>query len=202
MDRDRNYKMTIKNDRLFFTTSSFTAEKGSVLHKGVYTKEFSSMLFASAVCIFAYLLIYYTVSRIIYIHLLIIIFLFVVSFLVSRAYLFRERVLELLIDKPNKNVRMSRSGILGKKPEDIHLDAILTVEVGSRTFTPENIDGIKFVQKISLQHGSEVPGLGDAEEFITLSLKLKDGTERIFYVGRIEDEPELPLNDIKNFLKK
>ena len=71
----------------------------------------------------------------------------------------------------------------------------------------ENIDGIQFVQRISAQHGSAMPELTDVEEFITLSLKLTDGSERIIYAGKIDGgkidgEPSIPLNEIRSFLNK
>ncbi|TNF53219.1 hypothetical protein EP227_06240 [bacterium] len=80
------------------------------------------------------------------------------------------------------------------------MDQISSIEVGSVKYVPENIDGIDFVQKISLQHGSPVPGLGDEEEYITLLLNLADGSERIIYAGRSEEEPELPITEMRNFL--
>ncbi|HDH01423.1 MAG TPA: hypothetical protein ENG80_06415 [Nitrospirae bacterium] len=80
------------------------------------------------------------------------------------------------------------------------LDSISSVVAGSKKFVPENIDGIRFVEKISAQHGSFVPGLGDEEEYVTLSLKLSDGTERIIYAVRTDDEPDIPLKQIQRFL--
>ena len=81
---------------------------------------------------------------------------------------------------------------------------IIAVEAGSKSLIHENRDAVRFVQKISLQHGSEVPGLVQAEEFVTLVLKLRDGTERVIFAGKIEDdadgEPELPLKEIQDFL--
>jgi hypothetical protein len=80
------------------------------------------------------------------------------------------------------------------------LDHISSIEVGSIKYVPENIDGIDFVQRISLQHGSAVPDLGNEEEYITLLLKLTDGSEQIIYAGRSEEAPELPITEMRNFL--
>jgi hypothetical protein len=82
----------------------------------------------------------------------------------------------------------------------IPLDHISSIEMGSIKFVPENIDGINFVQKISLQHGSALPGLGNEEEYIILLLKLTDGSERIIYADRSEEEPELPITEMRTFL--
>ncbi|MEF9426090.1 MAG: hypothetical protein L0922_00845 [Candidatus Mariimomonas ferrooxydans] len=203
---NKKYQIKIEKDRLLFTTTSFKAEKKSVLYEGIYTKEFSSMLFASATCVFVYIAIYSTGGEITFIRLLIIILTFIAAFLGSMKFLFREKYLEVVFDRTDKTVRITFKGSIKKNIEEIPMDNIKSIDVGSKKFTPENIDGIKFVEKISLQHGSFIPGLGDEEEFITLSLRLNDSSERLIYAGRLEGkiggEPELPLKEIKRFLKK
>jgi hypothetical protein len=198
----KNYRIKIENNRLTFKTFSFRAEKGSVLHEGVYTKEFASMLFSSAVCIAAYQVMVYVADRIAPVHFLYIILLFIISFLGSRKFLFKERYQKVVFNKKDNTATISRPGLLKKNTEKIPLDRIRSVEVGSEKFTPENINGIKFVEKISLQHGSYTPGLADVEEFVTLTLKLTDGSDRVLFAGRIEEEPILPIQAIKDFLGK
>lgn len=197
-----NYKIKIEGDKLVFITSSFKAERSSVLHSGVYTNEFSSMLLASAAAMAAYML---TVSRQPVVRYTVLIIIFAVSFIGANKYIFKERELQVVFDRKDKTVHMIQSGLFTKKREDIPFANIKSVDIGSRQFVPENIDGINFVQKISAQHGSAVPGLGEAEEFITLSLKLTDGSERIIYAariygGEIDGEPEIPVREIRNFL--
>jgi hypothetical protein len=92
----KNYHITIGQDMLSFMTSSFQAEKESVLPKGVYTKEFSAMLCASAACILAYMIISFTVNLITAIHIVILIGIFITFFLFSRKFLFREKYLEVI----------------------------------------------------------------------------------------------------------
>jgi hypothetical protein len=197
---NKKYQIKTEKDKLIFTTTSFKAEKESVLHKGIYSKEFASMLFASAICVFAYMFIAFISNEIVFIHILIIIFVFIFAFLGSRKFLFNEKYIEVVFNKSNNTVSITRPGVIKKSTEKIPLDNIRSVDVGSKKFIPENIDGIKFVEKISLQHGSFIPGLGDVEEFITLLLRLTDGSERIIYAGRIEEEPDIPVEKIKDFL--
>jgi hypothetical protein len=207
MNKKNNYQLKTENDRLVFTTSSFRAEKTSVLHSGVYTREFSSMLFASAVAVFVHMAISsININTAVY-RYLIIIFLFVVSFLGANKFIFKKTHIEVIFDKPEKTAIITRYGIIIKKTEEIPFSSIKSVELGSRKFIPENIDGIEFVQRISAQHGSAMPELTDVEEFITLSLKLTDGSERIIYAGKIDGgkingEPSVPLNEIRSFLNK
>ena len=49
-----------------------------------------------------------------------------------------------------------------------------------------------------------MPGLGEEKDFVTLLLKLTDGTERTIYTGKIDNknEPSLPINEIRDFLEK
>ncbi|MEF9427336.1 MAG: hypothetical protein L0956_09280, partial [Candidatus Mariimomonas ferrooxydans] len=201
---NKKYQIKIEKDRLFFITTSFKAEQKSVLPKGIYTKEFASMLSASAACMFVYMVISFASDEIIFIHLLIIILTFIAAFLGSRKFLFKEKYMEVVFDRTDNTVRITLTGIIKATKEEIPLDNIKSIDVGSKKFTPENIDGINFVEKISLQHGSFVPGLRDEEEFITLSLKLNNGSERTIYSERIEGkiggEPELPLKEMSSFL--
>ncbi len=197
-----NYQLEIEGGKLVFKTSFFKAEKTSVLHSGVYTKEFSSMLFASAAAMAAYML---TGVRPPVVRYALLIIIFAAAFLLAGKYIFKERELQVVFDKKEKTVFIFQSGLLTKKRENIPFANIKSVDIGSRRFVPENIDGINFVQKISAQHGSAVPGLGEAEEFITLSLQLTDSSERIIYAariyeGKIDGEPEIPVRAIRNFL--
>ena len=201
MDNRKKYQIKIEKNTLIFTTSSFKAEKQSVLHKGIYTKEFSSMLFASAAAIVSYLVVRGISTDTVFIHYLITVFVFIGAFLGAGRFIFKERYLMVVFNKPKNIATITRSGFLRKKTEKIPLHSIRSVEVGTKTFTPENIDGIKFVERISLQHGSFIPGLADEEEFVILSLKLSDGSERIMYAGETKDEPHIPQKEIRDFLE-
>ena len=198
------YTISIQGDRLIFRTSSFRAEKESVLHKGVYTKEFSSMLFASGVCILFYMAVAF-LTGVRLVHHLVAVTIFVLSFLGARQWLFRDRSLEVVFDRAHGMVRISYPGFF-RRQESIPMGEIASVEMGSRRFVPQNIDGIEFVERISAQHGSPVPGLRDEEEFVTLVLRLRDGTERIIYAQRVEarvgGEPYIPLREIREFLRE
>jgi hypothetical protein len=201
------YEIRLENDMLIFKTSSFRAEKTSVLHSGVYTKEFTSMLSASAAVIFLYVTAQSIIAELRFIHHLLMVIAFAAVFLVSRKFIFRDKYLEVDFDRKNRIIHIIQCGVLGSRTEKIPFEKIRSVEIGNRKFIPENIDGIDFVQKISAQHGSAVPGLSETEEFITLSLLLTDGSERIIYAAKINGnkvngEPEVPLNTIKNFLKE
>ena len=202
MKYQNSYTLNIETNRLYFSTSSFKAEKESVLHKGMYNYELSSMmasLFLSG-AIYAVTVFYFKASAI---HYVMSTLAFIISFIYFRKYIFRERELEAVFDKTAKVVRLCRPGIIWMRNENIPFHRIMSIEVGSKQFPPTNIDGIEFVQKISAQHGTPVPGLGEEKEFVTLLLKLDDGSERIMYAEEINNmnEPSLPIKEIRDFMK-
>lgn len=196
----KKYNINIVNDTLTFTTGSFRAEKSSVLPRGVYSPEFSSMLSAAAICVMVYILVpqIRDISSAFLIIILTVVY--VICFLGARKFLFHDRNLKAVFDKKSRLLEVETTRVLIKKRRKYPLDNIRSVEVGSKRFIPENIDGIKFVEKISAQHGSYVPGLDETEEFVTLSVKFKDGNEQTIFAGKIDDEPEIPLREINNFL--
>lgn len=199
MDDEKNYSIKTEGDTLTFRTSFFKAEKSSVLHSGVYSKEFMSILFASGACMFMYMLLSPSLSGLsLYAAL---VFVLVAAFTGARRYIFKEKYLEAVFNRSSGTARLIHPGF-PKKTEEIPLADIESIEIGTKRFEPENKDGADFVQKISIQHGSAVPGLGEPEEFITLSLRLKDGSEKIIYAGNVKEEPELPVPEIRKFLSK
>lgn len=201
----KKYELKTEKDKMIFKTSSFKAEKTSVLHAGVYTKEFASILLASALCIFAYMLSDFAGLQSKVARYIMVMFILITTFLGSRKFIFKEKYLEINFDKSARWVTIIRHGIISRKTERIPFANIKSVDLGSKKFVPENIDGIDFVQKISAQHGSAVPGLSEVEEFVTLALNLKDGSDRIIFAvkidgGKIDGEPYIPVKEIRSFL--
>jgi Ca2+/Na+ antiporter len=193
------YQVTMDREELSFRTSSFSAERSSVLHAGVYTREFSSMLLASAICMMFYMLFVYLWYMSVLQYLLLTA-LFVVIFLSSRQFIFIEKELEVVFSQSKKHAEMIMNGIFRRRLEDVPFDNIISVETGTETFVPENIDGIKFVQKISAQHGSAMPDMDRPEVFATMYLNLKDGTKRTIYAGKTGRDLMTPAEQINNFL--
>ncbi len=196
---------TLKKDdsRLVFSTSSYRVDKGSVLHKGIYNHEFASMMASVIICGSVYVVIAFN-DEIMVVHYLSLICLFIILFASLRKFVFRERMLELMINRDGETASIITPGLFTDMNESIPLSEIDTVEAGSLSLFPEDRDAAKFVEKISRQHGSVVPGLADEAEFVTLSLKLTDGTGRLIYAQRLFDneEADLPLNEINSYLKK
>jgi len=198
IEQNSSYELNIVDNILTFTTASFKAEKTSVLPSGVYSKEFSSMLLASALCTFVYMFTDFINSTAL--RSAIFLLFFILFFFGTRKYIFYDKKLKVKFNNNANTVLITRPRIILSKTEELPFSKIRSVEIGNKKFSPNNPDGVAFVEKISAQHGSFVPGLGDEEEFVTLSLKLHDGTERVIFAGHVEDEPEIPLMKIRAHL--
>ena len=203
MTQKKPYTIITELNKLCFSTYSYEADKESMLHKGIYNYEMASILSATmiAATVYVILALYFKVTVI---HFIASTLMFIIAFVSSRRFIFRERDLEIVFDKTRKIATLRTPRLVGMRTENISFDSILSVEAGNRHIIPVNIDGIQFVQKISAQHGSPIPGLGEEKDFVTLLLKLTDGTERTIYTGKIDNKnkPSLPINEIRDFLKK
>ncbi len=195
------YDIKTDSNTMTFSTPFFKAEKSSVLHPGVYTKEFNSMLLSGAACLFVYMITEFMSHKLAILRYILLVVILVATFIGGTKVLFKEKYLEAVFNKSEQSVTISYSGLFSKKVETLLFADIKSVDLGIKSFVPENIDGINFVQKISAQHGSAIPDLDQNEEFITVALRLTDKSERIIFAGRSDSEPEVPFNEIKQYLE-
>ncbi len=199
--RTKYYDIKTEGNTMTFTTPFFKAEKSSVLHSGIYSKEFNSMLLSGAACLFVYILTEFMAHKLAVLRYLLLVVILVTTFIVGTKVIFKEKYLEAVFNKSDQLITFTESGLFSNKVETLPFADIESVEIGTKTFAPENTDGVAFVQKISLQHGSAVPGLDQTEEFVTVLLKLSDNSEKIIFAGKTDTEPETPFNEIKQYLE-
>ncbi|MBI3592450.1 MAG: hypothetical protein HY099_03050, partial [Nitrospirae bacterium] len=83
LSNEVSYQIEIKDNVLVFRTTSFKAEKGSVLHSGIYNRELASSLAAGA-CITLAGFFFAFRDKITAIHFIAALFLFAVLFLFFR----------------------------------------------------------------------------------------------------------------------
>ncbi|MFZ6006685.1 MAG: hypothetical protein ACOYU2_03410 [Nitrospirota bacterium] len=168
------YQMDIKDNMLIFRTSSFRAEKGSVLHSGIYNRELSSSLAAGALVMllgFFFAVRFKTTA----VHFIAALLLFVIFFIVFRTYIFLETVLCVAVDKKNGNIDIALERIFGKRRITSPLSELDNIRQDYLAVTPENPDGIKLVEQVALQHGTVIPGFGKTAEFYTVEMEFKNG---------------------------
>lgn len=195
-----SYQMDIKDNMLVFRTSSFKAEKGSVLHSGIYNRELSSTLAAGALVML--LGFFFSVRfKITAVHFIVALLLFVIFFIVFRTYIFLETVLCVAVDKKNGNIDIALERIFGKKRITSPLSELDNIRQGYLAVTPENPDGIRLVEQVALQHGTVIPGFGKTSEFYTVELEFKDGRRFTIFSSEEPSMAEDIATRFKNFIK-
>ncbi len=195
------YQMDIKDNMLIFRTTSFMAEKGSVLHSGIYNRELSSSLAAGALVM---LLGFFFAARykITAFYFLFALVLFAALFLVFRTYIFREPVLCVAIDKDRGDINLSFNRMFGKKSLSFELARLKDIRQEHVSIAPENPDGIRFVEKIALQHGTVIPGFGKAAEFYTVEMEFENRKRIMIFSSEDPSEVNDIATKIKNFIER
>lgn len=195
-----NFTLEIKNNLLIFRTTSFKAEKGSILHSGIYNRELASSL-ASGLFIMILGFFFALRFNISTIHLLLGLVLFALSFIFFRTFIFKEPKLTLVIDKEKRNLNLSLQGLINKKI-DIPFSGLVSIKQGYFKIAPENIDGIRLVEKVALQHGTAIPGFGKTVELFTVEMELVRGEKiTLFSSENLSDVHEI-ITKILNFIKE
>lgn len=199
-DSEKKYQTERKETFLLFRTESFSAEREGVLHKGIYNKEFASVLssLATAGLIFAALAMQHERTILPHVAFAVI---FIGGYPLFRMFVFKDRSLEALFDQSRGLAEISISGLIGKKTESFPLLTINSVLIERLSIGVENPDGVEFVEKIAAQHGTVIPGFGEEKTFFLLKLILADGCDRLIYADTEMKDVMDAHAEIKEFLK-
>lgn len=192
------YRLEREDNISVFRTGSFSAEGRSVLHSGIYNRELSSSLAAGA-AVLAFGLFFARYFEMSALFFIVTIVLFAILFVLFRIYIFREPALEAVFDKGKgiitvsvrKRIRTVVRSYSARKLSGITLDHV--------TVQPQNIDGVEFVEKIALQHGTVIPGFGKKEEFYTVSLDFQ-GEKVVIFSAREKQGAEAAAAELRNQL--
>lgn len=184
---NNDYSIRYAGGTLVFRTTSFSADTASVLHTGIYNREFASVLASMALAGLVYTLLVVNYGRSLVAYAAFILLL-VGGFVVFREFIFEARYLEAVFDKDGEVVIIAVGGLRKKTKDRIPLKSVTGVMLEKKKSEIENPDGVKFVEKISLQHGVVIPGFGEARISYLLKLNLSDGSDRLIYVaGEMKD---------------
>ncbi len=197
---NRKYSIRRTGSLLTFRTASFSDETASVLHTGIYNREFASVLASLALAGFVYLLLETHFEKTVLFNIVFIV-VFIGGFPLFRTFIFRERYLETVFDTAAGKADLFFAGVTRRKKESIALADIGQVLIESRKQKIENPDGVEFVEKISLQHGVAIPGFGEETVRYLLKLKLADGTYRTIYADKDMHAVMEAHGEITAFLK-
>lgn len=197
---EKRYKTERTGSLLLFRTENFSAERDSVLHKGIYNKEFASVLSSVAVAGLIYAALAMQQKRMILPHIAFAV-IFIGGYPLFRMFVFKDRYLEALFDLSKGLAEISISGLLGKKTESLPLSSVKNVLIESKKLGVENPDAVEFVEKISAQHGTVIPGFGEEKTFFMLKVILADGSDRMIYADTEMQDVMDAHEEIKGFLK-
>jgi hypothetical protein len=178
--KNRKYNIHRTTTVLVFRTASFSDETASVLHSGIYNREFASVLASLALAGLVYLLLVTHFEKTVLFNI-VFVAVFVGGFPFFRTFIFKEKYMETVFDTAAGRAEIFITGITRRKKESIALADIGQVLIESRKQKIENPDGVEFVEKISLQHGVAIPGFGEETVRYLLRLKLSDDTYRTIH---------------------
>ncbi len=197
---DKNYTISKEQDKLIFATPSYKVGPDSVLHSGIYNREFSSVLASAAVAGIVYVLVAMNTGNTI-VRSLVFLLTFSGGFPFFRKFVFKESLMEVVFNTAAGEAKIYTSWITKRLKETISIKNIQNISIESRKQEVENPDAVKFVKHISLQHGTVIPGFGEEKLFFLLKLHLSDGSERTIYSDNTMQDVLSAYDEIKGFLK-
>lgn len=193
--------MEINDKALVFETASFKAERGSVLHSGIYSRDLASSLAAGACILLAG---FFFAGRIKLgaAYFVAILALFTVLFLAFRVFFFHDPVLRMVIDREKGHIDISTRNAIGARKVSFPMSELENVRQDYVSFSPENADGTKLVEHIAAQHGTVIPGFGKTLELYTLETELRDGRRFVVYSSKDPSAAGEIASQIKDWLNK
>lgn len=201
MDKSDTYTFDMNDTVLEFQTTSFSSEKGSILHSGVYNRETAAMLAAGS---FIILLGFFFASSLTLsvINSAGVLVLFILSFLFLRTFVFPEAVLRVIIDRKNNIMTVISRGALQSRKLEFPLSEIEDIREDCVEIVPENPDGVRVVKNIALQHGSVIPGFGETAVRYTVLFELRNaGGLQIFSSTDVAAAGDV-MEKFKNYIER
>ncbi len=198
---ENTYQIEIEENRFVLRTTTFRAEKGSVLHSGIYNRELASSLAAGAIIVLIGFF-FATRFRLNIIHFILSLFVFIAIFLFFRGYIFRQHILETIIDRRSGNITIYLKNIIRSIKTAYPLSEFGNIKQDRIIIQPENPDGIKVVEKIALQHGTVIPGFGKTMEFHTIELGFKNGRQEMIFSSKDRSKTDEVLKRLKEFMER
>ncbi|WP_420267245.1 hypothetical protein [Candidatus Magnetominusculus dajiuhuensis] len=194
----QDYTFEIISGSLIFKTESFKAEKRSVLHSGVYNREVASAFVAAgAAC--SYFAAFALSGRLNYIHYAVTAVLFAVFYPLSWLFIFKRPALAVFLNNEKAIAAIAIKGVFRKKRILRTLSQLRDVAVAHVKIEVGNPDGVAFVEKIALQHGTVIPGLGVAQHVYAVEFVFDDGPVVVYCCGD-EDKAAKVCSGFKDYL--
>lgn len=199
MEKEKGYEIETAGDRLVLRTPTFRAERGSVLHSGIYSRELAASLAGGALLFVVFVALILSGVRITALYVVPAVGLFVASFYVLRKAVFYEESLEAVFDRAAGAVTVTVRRFPQRR-ESYPVSDVKGIRKEHIVITPENPEGVEFVEKIALQHGTVIPGFGEVKEFHTVELEMADGRRVRIFSSRAEAEAAGVRDRIMEFM--
>ncbi|MCG6551938.1 MAG: hypothetical protein L7F77_06395 [Candidatus Magnetominusculus sp. LBB02] len=197
-NKPQDYVFEHISGSLIFKTENFRPEKGSVLHSGVYNREMAST-FVAAGTAFSYFVFAAFSGRLNVVHYAIVAVLFTVLYPLSWLFIFRRSSLAVFLDNGSGVAAISVKGAFRKKTIMTTLNKLRDITVLHKQTECGNPDGVAFVEKIALQHGTVIPGFGATHNVYSVELVFEDGPVTV-YSSSDEDVAASVLLGFKNYI--
>jgi hypothetical protein len=196
------YVFDVGDSVLSFRTNSYRAEKGSLLHSGIYNRETASV-FSAAACMLLAGFFFARMNHISAVYFAAAFVLFVLLFIVFRTFIFSDAFLQVVIDKKNNIITVVRreSRLLSRKLL-FPLAELENIRADYKEFSPEDSDGTRFVEKIAIQHGTVIPGFGSAARFYTVEFEFRDMQRVMVFSSGDYSEAGVVTATFKKFLER
>lgn len=179
---EKPYQIERRGGTVVLSTTSFRAERRSVLHSGVFNRELASSLSAGAVIVgISFFFVLY--SKITAPYLIAVIFLFASLFVLFRVFVFREPVLETVFDSEKGTITISMKRTAGSRAVSYMLADLAGIRICHLSMEPENIDAVRLVERVAVQHGTVIPGFGKTEDYFTVELDFGEKKAVVFSAG-------------------
>ncbi len=199
MEKKKEYNISINKGSLIFTTTSFNAEEGSVLHTGIYSRELTSSLASGALLVGIAVMLVLMGIKVSIPLMAAGAVLFFVLMVLFRMYVFFEAVFRVEIDKSMGVINFFKKGFKSQR-ETVPLEKLRSIRWGVTLIVPENTDGIGVVKQISAQHGMPIPGFGETRELHSVVFEFKDERDIMVFSSEDQDEVDVVMDMMKNFV--
>ncbi|MBF0556201.1 MAG: hypothetical protein HQK96_16905 [Nitrospirae bacterium] len=196
--KSQDYSFELISGSLIFQTESFKSEKRSVLHSGVYNREMASA-FVAVGAAFSYFAAVALSGRLNYIHYAITAVLFIVLYPLSWLFIFRRAALAVFLNNEKGIAAIAMKGAFRKKRILKTLNQLKDVTITHVKIEMGNPDGVAFVEKIALQHGTVIPGLGAARHVYAVEFVFDDGPVAVYSSGD-EDSAKNVMSKFKDYI--
>lgn len=186
---------------MVFRTRHFSGSRGSILHEGIYSPELASLL-ASVTVAGALSLALFVAGRRGLFSFGLIVLVLIGSFPLFRMFLFRDRLKETVFDGNTGAIDVFTVGMRKKQDACIGQGTLEKLLIRTEKAVFDNPDAVRFVERISAQHGASLPELSEETTYYLLTLVQKGGAAVMIYADTQMDEVVAAHETVRAFLEE